>query len=64
MPTGKRWLKVEEAAALLGIHKVTLYKLCKAGRIPHAKIKGVGLRVDGVRLEKQIEAQVQIPVEK
>lgn len=60
----KRWLKVEEAAAFLGIHKVTLYKLCKAGRIPHARIKGVGLRVDGTRLEQQIESQVIVPAQK
>jgi excisionase family DNA binding protein len=60
----KRWLKVEEAAALLGIHKVTLYKLCKAGRIAHARIKGVGLRVDGTRLEQMIEKQVIVPAEK
>ncbi|MFW9851827.1 MAG: helix-turn-helix domain-containing protein [Candidatus Thorarchaeota archaeon] len=42
----KKLLKVQQMAALLGIHPHSLYRLCSNRRIPYLKIKGIGVRFD------------------
>ena len=38
-------LKLDEAAALLRVHRATLYRLLKNGKIPHVKV-GNNYRLD------------------
>jgi len=47
----KKLLTIVQGAELLGIHKITLYKLIYAREIPYIRKKGVGLRLDPDQLE-------------
>jgi len=38
-------LTVREAAHILHIHPISLYRLCYKRRLPHVRLEGVGLRV-------------------
>ncbi|MEN6560122.1 MAG: helix-turn-helix domain-containing protein [Acidobacteriota bacterium] len=52
----RRWLRVNEAAEYLGVHPVSIRRGISKGDIPAAKIKSVGWRVDGSRLDAILEA--------
>ena len=47
----KKLLTVAQASELLGIHRITLYKLIYARKIPYIRKEGVGLRLDSDQLE-------------
>ena len=47
----KKLLTVAQASELLGIHKITLYKLIYAHKIPYIRKEGMGLRLDPDQLE-------------
>jgi len=53
--TPRRWLRVDEVAQALGCHPVTVRKLIAKRVIPFIKAKGLGVRVDWLKLEKQLE---------
>lgn len=53
-------LTVIQAAELLGIHRISVYKLIYARKIPFIRIKGIGLRFNPDSLEawaKQSEVE-------
>jgi len=55
----RRWLKVAEAAALLGINSKTVSLWCLTHRLPAARIGGRGpWRVDRFKLEADLESQI------
>jgi len=56
MNENRRWLSVKEAASRLGIHEITLYRLCSRGQIPAAKLGG-RLLIDWKQLEANLENQ-------
>jgi len=56
MDTPRRWLKPKEVAAILQIDSQSVYRLCRKGRLPFAKVGG-SLRVDNLRLQAYMEAQ-------
>jgi len=56
MEIQRRWLKVSEAAAYIGMSVKGLYDLCSRGLIPHTRLKGVGIRIDLRKLDELLEA--------
>ena len=48
----RKLLTVIQAAELLNVHKITLYKLIEAKKIPHIRKKGLGIRLDPDELDK------------
>lgn len=52
----RRWLRVREAAAYIGVSVKGLYDLCSRGLIPHTRLKGVGIRIDIRKLDELLEA--------
>ena len=48
----KKLLTVIQAAEMLGIHRITLYKLIEDKKIPHIRKKGMGIRLDPDQLDK------------
>ena len=48
----RKLLTVIQAAEMLGIHRITLYKLIETKKIPHIRKKGLGLRLDPDELDK------------
>jgi len=54
----KRWLKISEAAAYLGIHPQTCYDLCARGELPSIRV-GRSVRVDQRALDANLERQEQ-----
>lgn len=49
-PVEDRWLTVREAAAILRVHPISIYRGCSAHRIPH--VKAFGIRIDRADLER------------
>lgn len=65
-PTDRRWLRVDEAAELYGIHAKTLFRLCSRRLIPHARIPsargGRGqIRIDRPAFDAMLEAGEVLP---
>lgn len=50
-------LKVGDVAALLGVHRQSVYKLAESGKIPHYKVRGAGLRFDPAEIRRWIDGQ-------
>jgi len=50
-----RWLTVREAAAILRVHPISIYRSCSAHRIPHVKAAGVGVQIDKLELDTMFE---------
>ena len=51
----KKLLTVIQAAEMLEIHRITLYKLIEDKKIPHIRKKGLGLRLDPDQLEAWVK---------
>ena len=51
----KKLLTVTQAAEMLNIHKITLYKLIYARKIPYIRKEGMGLRLDPDQLEAWVK---------
>ncbi len=47
----RKLLTVIQAAEMLNVHKITLYKLIETKKIPHIRKKGLGIRLDPDQLE-------------
>jgi excisionase family DNA binding protein len=58
-----RWLTVREAALLLRVHPISIYRGCAARRITHAKAAGIGIRIDRRDLERFMEG-AKVPTAK
>ena len=52
----KKLLTVIQAAEMLGMHKITLYKLIEAKKIPHIRKEGLGLQLDPNQLDNWTES--------
>lgn len=50
--TEKKWLKVPEAAELLGLPKTRTYELIQAGELPAVRIGERSIRVNRQELER------------
>ena len=50
--TEKEWLKVPEAAELLGLPKTRAYELIQQGELPAVRIGERSIRVNRLELEK------------
>ena len=61
MAIERRWLTAAEASEYLHISKAGLYRACSRRQIPHAKIRGVGLRIDKRGLDAQMEREGRGP---
>jgi len=59
IPAEKRWLSVVEASDYLGVSSKHLYTLCSRRIIPSSKIKGIGVRLDRLRLDRLIEERME-----
>ena len=57
MAIEKRYLKIKEAAAYLGIHEKSLYRACYRRVIPFSKAPGIGVRFDKRRLDELLESR-------
>jgi excisionase family DNA binding protein len=42
----KKWLTAAETAAYLNLNPKSVYRACKDGRLPFAKVPGIGIRID------------------
>jgi len=52
----RKLLTVIQAAEMLGIHRITLYKLIEAKKIPHIRKEGLGIRLDPDQLDNWTES--------
>ena len=60
MSVERRWLTINEAAALLSIHPKTASAWCLTHRLPAARIGGRGpWRIDRLRLEENLDHQIK-----
>ena len=57
MAPERRWLKVSEAAEYLGLYKRSVYRACQECKLPHAKVPGVGVRIDKQALDELLMRQ-------
>jgi len=57
-----RWRNVRQIAKIFGVVEGSLYRACAAGRLPCARIPGVGLRIDYYALLKMSEADMKARV--
>ena len=57
MPNERRWLKAAEVAEICGIHVKSVYRACRAQKLPHAKVPGIGLRIDKLALDALLADQ-------
>jgi excisionase family DNA binding protein len=48
----KEWLNIAETAEYLGVHYDTARKAIQEGKLPSARISGIGVRVRKAALEK------------
>jgi excisionase family DNA binding protein len=55
LPGSRRWLKVTETAAYLGVSLHHVYRMHRRGQLPSFKLPGLGVRVDRLALDTKIE---------
>jgi len=58
MSAPRRWLSVNETAAVLGVHSVSVRRMIARGDIPAAHV-GRLVRVDGRLLEARLESEIK-----
>lgn len=59
----RRWYRAPEIAAYLSLSPKTVYDLCSRGLLPCVKFKGIGLRIDKVKLDQMLEAEEITPIQ-
>lgn len=57
MSPERRWLKVSEAAQYVGSHPRSIRRACASGKIPYAKVPGIGVRIDKRGLDALLTRQ-------
>jgi len=55
-PDARRWLKVAETAAHLGVSLHHVYRMHRRGQLPSFKLPGLGVRIDRKALDAKIES--------
>lgn len=63
MPIEKRWMTALETGEYLHLHPKSIYRACKARRLPHAKLPGIGVRIDKQELDALLERESTTPAE-
>ncbi|MDW7759006.1 MAG: helix-turn-helix domain-containing protein [Acidobacteriota bacterium] len=53
----RRWLTASEAASYLNLNKKSIYRSCHQRKLPHAKVAGIGLRIDKRALDALLERE-------
>ena len=61
MEPPKRWLRVAEVAELLAVHPITIRKMIARRELPFVKRRGVGVRIDWPRYQRDLERAEVIP---
>jgi excisionase family DNA binding protein len=56
LPEARRWLKVTETAAYLGVSLHHVYRMHRRGQLPSFKLPGLGVRIDRKALDAKIES--------
>jgi excisionase family DNA binding protein len=56
LPDGRRWLKVTETAAYLGVSLHHVYRMHRRGQLPSFKLPGLGVRIDRKALDAKIDS--------
>ena len=56
LPEGRRWLKVTETAAYLGVSLHHVYRMHRRGQLPSFKLPGLGVRIDRKALDAKINS--------
>jgi excisionase family DNA binding protein len=56
LPESRRWLKVAETAAYLGVSLHHVYRMHRRGQLPSFKLPGLGVRIDRKALDAKIAA--------
>jgi excisionase family DNA binding protein len=52
----RRWLKVTETAAYLGVSLHHVYRMHRRGQLPSFKLPGLGVRIDRKALDAKINS--------
>ena len=60
-PFPRRWLRVLEASQYLGVSCKGLYHSLSTRRIPYSKVKGIGIRLDRLALDRLLERNQTLP---
>ncbi len=63
MVTERRWLTATETGDYLHLHPKSVYRACHARKLPHAKIPGIGVRIDKQELDAMLERERISPAE-
>ena len=63
MPIEKRWLTASEAAEYLNLNPKSVYRACHQRKLPHAKVPGIGIRIDKRALDALLERESLRPKE-
>lgn len=58
----KGWLKVKEAATVIGISYKSLYSLLARGEIRHTRKKGLGIRIHRDWLDEWLREGEVVPI--
>ena len=53
------FLKVPEAAVMFRLHPMSIYRLCKAGKIPHIRV-GKSIRISKDAFDKMMEKGILV----
>jgi len=53
----KRWMTAAETGEYLHLHPRSVYRACRARKLPHAKIPGVGVRIDKKEIDALLEQE-------
>jgi excisionase family DNA binding protein len=56
LPGNRRWLKVAETAAYLGVSLHHVYRMHRRGQLPSFKLPGLGIRIDRKALDAKIDS--------
>lgn len=56
LPEARRWLKVTETAAYLGVSLHHVYRMHHRGQLPSFKLPGLGVRIDRKALDAKIDS--------
>ena len=63
MPIEKRWMTAAETGEYLHLHPKSVYRACQARKLPHAKMPGIGVRIDKRELDALLERESISPIE-
>ncbi|MCG7851561.1 MAG: helix-turn-helix domain-containing protein [Methanosarcinaceae archaeon] len=63
MPIEKRWMTAAETGQYLHLHPKSVYRACQTRKLPHAKIPGIGVRIDKQELDAMLERERISPAE-